>query len=273
LGPSNQIRIVRIRILPLDKIRKTGIILDMNMEIDFNSLELMFEITRFCNMSCPHCVRGESQRKRIKKEYIDSALQNVKYISTLSVTGGEPALAVDLIDYIREACNHYGVEFGDFWMATNGTVTTPKFFRAIERMYTDASQHDISGFRVSVDDYHDSINIWPFRNFFENLEYTLDSKIYLEEKGAPEAEYLIGDGRAAENYYTTREVKHGLHLMQDGVLEGTIYVNANGYIISTCDISYNRMDNDKDFTIGHVTDNWQEMFSKFFETHPDLIYK
>ena len=246
----------------------------MNRNLDFSGADVMFEITRFCNMACPHCVRGDIQRKRIKKEYINSALENLKYIGTLSVTGGEPALAPDLIDYIRDACQHYGVDVGDFWMATNGTITSKRFFDALHDMYVFCSSHDISGFRVSVDNYHENIDIYPFHNFFENLEYELGTKVYLEKIGAPDdSSLLISDGRAPENYYTTREVKHELRLLDDNRLEGTIYINANGYIISTCDISYNKMDNDKDFTVGHVSENWQEIFNRFFDAHPDLIYK
>jgi hypothetical protein len=240
------------------------------IEIDFSGSDVMFEITRFCNMSCPHCIRGEGQRKRIKKEYIDQTLRNVKYISTLMVTGGEPALAPDLIDYIREACYHYGVEFGDFWMATNGTITTPKFFNALERIFARCTNNEISALRVSVDGYHNEINIYPFREFKERLEYE-GVKIELEEAGAPRDEkYLIGEGRAKDNYYTTRCVRHELNLQGDNRLEGTLYINANGYILSTCDISYERMDNDNEYVIGHVSENWQEIFNRFFDNHPDL---
>ena len=256
----------------LDKTMKCYYNAAMNKTIDFEGCDIIFEITRFCNMNCPHCMRGDFQRKRIKKEYIDAALKNVKYISTLTVSGGEPALAVDLIEYVYNACSNFRVSYANFWMATNGMITRPSFFNVLERLYRASEEKDLNGLRVSVDGYHDHVNIYPFREFVEKMEW-MGEKVYLEEAGAPrDSMNLIGDGRAAENYYTTRKVEHQIHLMDDCRIEGSIYVNANGYIISTGDISYEKMDNEKDFTVGHVTDDWQEIFNRFFEKHSDLVY-
>jgi len=130
-----------------------------DIEIDFNGADVIFEITRFCNMECPHCIRGDIQRKRIKKEYINEALRNFRYIGTLTVSGGEPALAVDLMTHIREACNMYEVSYENFWMATNGTITRPAFFKELEQMYTNSDDNESNGLRVSIDRYHDNIDI------------------------------------------------------------------------------------------------------------------
>jgi organic radical activating enzyme len=245
----------------------------MDIQINFDGVDLMFEITRFCNMQCPHCVRGDSQRMRIKKDYINEAISKVGYVYTLMLTGGEPALAVDLINYTRESFRMHGKTYGNFWMATNGTVTSLSFFDALTKAYDNAEENDSSGLRVSIDGYHDKIDVYPFQEFIENIGYDKNYEVYLEEAGAPEPEFLIYDGRAAMNYPATRSVKHNIHLFQDGRIEGTIYINAKGYIISTCDISYETMDNDEEFIIGHVTGDWEEMFANFFENHPELIYK
>lgn len=241
-------------------------------DIHLDGVELMFEITRFCNMACPHCIRGDSQRIRIKKDYINATLSQLEYIGTIQFTGGEPALAVDLMDYTREACQHYNIEVQNFWMATNGTITTQKFFNAIENWVNYCSDNEISGLRISIDNYHDEI--YSRYDFEEFKEYN-DLPLYLEFQGAPaDYNYLISEGRAADNYPAGRYVKHGLHLDSDGRLEGTLYINAKGNVLSTCDISYNTSDEQgSEFVICRCTDDIQEKLAEFFNNHPELIYE
>lgn len=242
-------------------------------DIDLSGLDIIFEITRFCNMQCPHCIRGEGQRLRIKKEHINAFLgQLPDYIGTITFSGGEPALAVDLMDATLDYCRWGGQSVGNFWMATNGTVTSAKFFNSIRSWVAFCDDNEISGLRVSIDAYHDSIDresVWKFEELCEELE------INLEKAGAPkDSQYLIGAGRAADNYYTTRKVEHELHFEQGGQLEGSLYVNARGFVCSTCDISYELMDEkNSEFVICHVSENLLEKLAEFFNLHPKLIYK
>ena len=239
-------------------------------DIDINYIDVMFEITRFCNMECPHCIRGDMQRKRIKKDYINQTLSQIENIGTIMFTGGEPGLAKDLIRYTLDACNHYRVDVQNFWMATNGTVTTPSFFKIIKDWVEYCDDGDITGLRVSIDPYHNYINKYPFIDFQDNLEYN-GLNMYFEFEGAPKnSEYLIGEGRAADNYYTTRIVEHNLRLV-DGHIEGHLYINAKGYLITTCDISYERMDNDQDFIVCHVSEDIKEGLAKWFNNHPEFV--
>jgi organic radical activating enzyme len=238
-------------------------------DISLSGLEVIFEITRNCNMMCPHCIRGDSQRIRIKKDYINAVLSQLDCIGTITFSGGEPALAIDLMDFTREACQNYHVDVQNFWMATNGTVASKKFFDSITNWVNYCSCNDISGLRVSIDNYHDEIHTrYEFEEF---VEYS-GLQLYLELQGAPEEQYLIGEGRAYYNYATSRTVQHGIHLSGE-YIEGSIYVNAKGYILSTCDISYNTSDEKgSEFVICHCTDDIQEKLAEFFNAHPDLVY-
>lgn len=240
-------------------------------DITLDGQDVMFEITRFCNMECPHCIRGDKQKLRIKKEYIDATLRQFDYVGTMQFSGGEPALAIDLIDYTREACRHYGIEVQNFWMATNGTIATPKFFHAVEDWLNYCSDNEISGLRVSIDNYHDYIDN---QNKFEKFKECSGLQFYLELSGAPSnSDYLIGDGRALDNYYTTRNIEHGIHLYDDGRVEGLIYINAKGFVLTTCDISYATSDaKNSEFVICHCTDNIKEKLAEFFNNHPNLVY-
>jgi organic radical activating enzyme len=246
-------------------------------DFDFEGIDIMFELTRFCNMECPHCMRGEMQKLRIKKEYIYEFLNNFEnsYISTIMFTGGEPALAVDLIEYTLTVFEMLNITACNFWMATNGLITKKAFFDAVKNWLSHCGQYsEISSLRVSIDDYHDNIydKKYKFQEFEEEVKYTLNKNFMIEYHGAPESNGLICEGRAKENFYCTRNVEHALRIQEDNRLEGSLYVNAKGYIISTCDIGYDTMDNDKDFTIGHISENLRENLAKFFNNHPDLIY-
>jgi hypothetical protein len=244
-------------------------------EISLDYVDVMFEITRFCNMACPHCIRGDSQKLRIKKNYINATLEQLVNIGSISFTGGEPALAIDLIDYTREACQHYNIDVQNFWMATNGTIATPEFFSAISNWVNYCSDNDISGLRVSVDEYHDEIdNQYKFQEFIEyNLPDDTGIEIHLELDGAPHSEFLIGDGRALDNYYTTRIVEHDLHLLPNGGVEGILYINAKGFVLTTCDISYNTSDaKGSEFVVCHCTDDIHEKLAEFFNKHAELVY-
>jgi organic radical activating enzyme len=241
-------------------------------DISLDCVDVMFEITRFCNMACPHCIRGESQRIRIKKDYINSTLQQLENIGTMMFTGGEPALAIDLMDYTYDACLQYNIEVQNFWMATNGSITSKKFFDMIEIWVNFCADNEISGLRVSIDNYHDEIdNRYAFEEFIEYSGLQLN----LELQGAPnDSDRLIGDGRALDNYYTTRTVEHGIHLQSDGRIEGSLYINAKGFVLTTCDISYATSDaKDSEFVICHCTDDIQEKLAEFFNKHPELIYE
>lgn len=240
-------------------------------DINLSGMDIIFEITRNCNMLCPHCIRGDRQRLKIKKEYIDSLFSQINSINTIMFSGGEPALANDIIEYALESANRHNVGIDNFWMATNGTVTKKSFFKNIENWLNYCDDNEISGLRVSIDPYHDKIDSeWKFKGFAESINYYFEN-FYLELTGAPEdSKNLISEGRAKENYYCTREISHDV-LLEDNNIIGSLYINAKGFIISTCDISYETMDNNKDFTICHVTDNIKEKLIEWFNNHPDLV--
>ena len=67
---------------------------------------LVIEVTRFCNMNCPHCLRGERQRKRFNTNMIENIFADIDYIGTITFTGGEPLTQVNIIietlDYIEQ---------------------------------------------------------------------------------------------------------------------------------------------------------------------------
>jgi MoaA/NifB/PqqE/SkfB family radical SAM enzyme len=51
-------------------------------------------------MQCPHCLRGTAQRIDMNLEYVKKLFSQVKFLGSLTLTGGEPSLVPNIIDEI-----------------------------------------------------------------------------------------------------------------------------------------------------------------------------
>lgn len=67
-------------------------------KLSFNSI--VFEITRKCNLKCEHCVKGAAQNITITKSIINKVLDSVGFCKSIYLTGGEPFLEIDIIEYL-----------------------------------------------------------------------------------------------------------------------------------------------------------------------------
>lgn len=62
-------------------------------EIMLTSLALV--LTERCNLSCKHCMRGNSVVKKIDEKTIDNVFKQISFMGTLSLCGGEPLIEYD----------------------------------------------------------------------------------------------------------------------------------------------------------------------------------
>lgn len=249
------------------------------MKINKNGLDVVIESTRWCNMACPHCIRGDKERIRIKKNTIDEVFRKFDYINTLTLSGGEPALAIDLIEYALQSARHHNVTIDNFYITTNGTVTSRRFLNSLRAWYLYCDSNEVSGLRVSLDKYHDDIDCNAKYIFEEFKEYELqyiEESIHLDFSGAPDNEnYLISDGNAAWNYPASREIRHdieGEEWEDETILRGNIYINVYGELISTCNISYQSQREREEFKIGSVFDDVDADLENFVKKNSELIY-
>ena len=81
----------------LNKDKKSDIEKDIT-KLPFRSMAL--EITRKCNMKCPHCMRGKPQNQVLNKKVIDKFLDEIGTVQNLLLTGGEPFLEPEIIEYL-----------------------------------------------------------------------------------------------------------------------------------------------------------------------------
>lgn len=214
------------------------------MSLTINNL--IVEVTRRCNMKCVHCLRGNAQRVDMSQEVIGRLFDDVGYVSSITFTGGEPTLAVPVIEKIIEAARMYRVDIGNFFVVTNGKTskaTSKRFALALLDLYSTLTDREegITGLTVSGDRYHDPDVKIP--EVYRGLSF------FTEERHGPKSEEgVIKTGRAEFNGIGYREAdKLGpfgdVDVYESGdTTVDTVYVAANGNVVSDCNNSYKDID-------------------------------
>ena len=80
----------------------------------------IFEVTRRCNLSCEHCLRGDAQNLDMTKETVDKVLDHIESIGCLTFSGGEPTLNIPIIRYIFSEIWRREIPLDSFYVVTNG---------------------------------------------------------------------------------------------------------------------------------------------------------
>lgn len=232
----------------------------------------VIELTRRCNMTCPHCLRGELQKISQKREYLAELFSRVRYISTLTLTGGEPSIVPHIIEMVIDIAQGYNVEIGSFYIATNGKRITPKFVEAVDRLHWYCTDNEMSRVDISNDIHHEE-PIWT--QAYEDLldrefagkkwEQTRDGfysgRNFRDGRWTYAMGGIIEQGRGGDWVAADRQLSLDTIEVEaddegnERVIEGTLYLNCKGWIINGCDWSFETQD-DKDFEgrICHVRD-------------------
>lgn len=228
---------------------------------------LVFEVTRRCNMNCSHCMRGTAQCKDITRDIIDRTLDSVECIDSIVFTGGEIALNLEAVKYILEACKKKGVLVYNFYAVTNGKVVTNDFLMTMCDWYCYTLEcggdPEYSGLALSSDIFHEDIpdiNVDKLRclSFFREEDKDVDwHAVKLINLG--NARNLIG--------FSKRDPSYSMPNMwyeeddDEVVSENTLTVTVDGDILSDCDYEYESTDEIK---IGSVLEeNWVEKLLQY----------
>lgn len=213
---------------------------------------LVLEVTRRCNMLCEHCMRGDAQNLDMSNEVINKVFEQVHAVSDLTLSGGEPSLAVSVIEKVTEHIIMRGTEVSNFFVVTNGKTTTArakKFAHALLNLYfvMSSPEEELTGLVVSGDAWHEKVKI---PHVYEGLSFFMGDRRH----GPTSEEGVINEGRAYDNGIgRRRSVEVGSFEVDDTPnieqVLGTLFVAANGNVSSICDISYARMDEEP---IGNV---------------------
>lgn len=135
--------------------------------INLKLLELVFEITRKCNLKCDgFCMRGVSQNIVLSKEIVDAVIKSSKYkiiyIHNLVLSGGEPTLEPEIIEYIVHVIIENKIKVNSIRIVTNGQLFSQRIINILNVFDNYMKQNDNSDksyytILFSVDQYHQPI--------------------------------------------------------------------------------------------------------------------
>lgn len=197
---------------------------------------LSIEITRRCNMSCGHCLRGDAQELDISHKDIRNVLKNIQYAGQFNITGGEPSLNVKAIRYILKQVKRFGIEVYSFYIVTNGSQSSMsgEFINACSGLYQYQQKKDMRGsFRMlemSDDRFHDD-------KLHQKVIRKLKRYPFFGLRGQSDHIFLYKEGRSQSgNANPVRE----LYASDGNSVKGCVYLNAEGMVLGNGDLSYRR---------------------------------
>lgn len=230
-----------------------------------NIYSLSIEITRQCNMCCIHCMRGNAENTNLDPNILNSFLKQVKDITTLTITGGEPSLVPEIMIKLLRKFQKYKVAVGNIYIVTNGKKITNKFITACIEWYLYCYDNEISAVCTSKDMFHEPV--WPDNikklealSFFNNRDKNTDfTKTHVLNIGRAKTLHLPNVTKNDRPYFEEIECETiDEHTIE--VCSGNITVTTNGDILSQCDYAYNETDAIK---IGDVNDDMYEIFKQY----------
>ena len=225
--------------------------------------QLCFEVTRRCNMACEHCMRGDAQDLAISKEVIDKCLDRVAGVHSIILTGGEPFLEPDIIDYLFDGIIRRKIKIYGFSCMTNGSIRNEQIAKAWNRLAdyiasiyepTEDTEADRKHLRaigqivVSYDKYH-QLDCDPLDTVKWYRQYLNNHCIALRETFKKEDTiHMLGRAVGNEKIMDSGAVDyvvcpHKLSLVpKTNVVETTVQIGCSGIITTGEDSSYEQQD-------------------------------
>jgi len=110
---------------------------------------LGIELTQKCNLNCSHCFRGAARNVSISKEILEKVFDEVKYVQTLDLSGGEVFLGYEQLKMLLETAKQKDVTIRYCSMLTNGTVYDPRIYELLDEYF--GLYYQVA---ISDDDFH-----------------------------------------------------------------------------------------------------------------------
>jgi len=209
--------------------------------------QLVIEVTRRCNMQCPHCLRGDAQNQDLDTEYVQTLFSKIDGIGTLTLSGGEPSLVPKIIKKIIKLAKVNKVDIRNFYVVTNAKKITKDFIFSMIDCYVYCSGNELSQLAWSNDAYHESMDT-------DNVRLLKTLSFASPRNSNDDAEYtVISEGRAYGFKDSREQIPEYFEYDkdQDCLTEGALYLNCDGNIITGCDHSYENQDHN---IVCHVDD-------------------
>ena len=213
---------------------------------------LHLHVTRNCTLECEHCMRGDRERVNMSPAILDEIFKNVKKVGMLLLTGGEPLIAIQTLEYLVYLLKTKQVKIDKITIVTNGTILSDRVLKVLH----DLQDNSYLVLRMSTNIFHNlelhKKNLESVRD--KNLK-VLSSDVfynfaeYGQDKVSPYPVGLINLGRtktltperlaeinsiARSKYIINTYVKEGhpnTRIINNKV-EGNITVDVYGNIVS-----------------------------------------
>lgn len=148
-------------------------------KVTFGSL--VIEVTHRCNMHCAHCLRGEAENIDISIGAIDSLLDQTEAIYDLLLSGGEPCLNIEALEYIANGIEKRGIKLFGADMITNGTIFDPRVIKVMKQFYRLVTQSKRDcGLRYDLQDVQLGFS---FDKYHERQDLAKENMIKYENAG------------------------------------------------------------------------------------------
>lgn len=187
--------------------------------------DLYLEVTRQCNMECPHCCRGNAQMLDMDVKFVKALLSQVKSIGMLGFTGGEPTLVPHVLFGILKVFKETRTPIVTIELVTNGKDITSDFVQVWHQFMDYCQSPGASKVFVSGDDYHETVDITGFRDFF-GCDVTLRR-----------LEYVVAEGRKRGDRTLSRLELFDVEIDNECVVS-PLYLSCLGDLLSGVDSSY-----------------------------------
>jgi len=196
-------------------------------------MQFMLELTRQCDLVCTHCLRGDAEDKNMPEHIMQRVYRNYgDIIDSLAFGGGESFINKDILQTFRDSLIYSDLNikwFDPMWIVTNGLNLSKDediLDLLLEIHITFGMPMTIA---ISTDKWHPKKSEVYFNiinDFFdpwdiEVIQYgpTYDSK-------------LVSMGKTTSN--------NPIKLTEDD--DYLVYVDVNGNMWPSCDLSYTFMD-------------------------------
>jgi len=197
--------------------------------ITFKANMVAIELTRRCNMACGHCMRGDPQPIDLDPAYLGPFFRQIDFIDTLVLSGGEPSLVPEIITAVKQALNDACTKVYSLEIVTNGKVVSVPFINALATLDI-ASTYNLAYGGI----YHEEV---PKVNI-KRLKNNLCPKWTVHPQGI-HGKFLSKQGRSKEGTEPDLYSPFLISTLHSTYVTGRpVYLNAEGFIVPHCDLSY-----------------------------------
>ena len=230
-------------------------------------------ITNRCNLDCGHCMRGCKNNKDMSKEVVKQSLNQIKAIGNLAICGGEPTLAIDVLNDIFTYIVENKIIVKQVSMVINGTNYSSEFIRLLDYIneyvsyFSHFKKEKSTYFTISYDEYHkqelkrldmvkqylENVKKYSESKYFSNFNILSDKLKLFREVNAESLDKSLTIDYKPMNILVTYPGKNKM-LDKNGLcnIGPLMTVNVDG-IITECDVSIKNQE--IIYNYGNVFDN------------------